>query len=67
MDLRRPQLQSKSTMMFGVSIRSMLMVLFGLLGLIIGGQGYLAVSKIDAVNDSVADIAMTFISLVSAC
>jgi hypothetical protein len=54
-------------MMFGVSIRSMLMVLFGLLGLIIGGQGYLAVSKIDAVNDSVADIAMTFISLVSAC
>jgi methyl-accepting chemotaxis protein len=50
-------------MMFGVSIRSMLMVLFGLTGLIIGGQGYLAVSKIDAVNDSVVYIAMTFVIL----
>jgi methyl-accepting chemotaxis protein len=43
--------------MFGLSIRLLLMGSFGLMGLIIGGQGYMAVGKIAAVNDSVIDIA----------
>jgi methyl-accepting chemotaxis protein len=43
--------------MFGLSIRSLLMGLFGLLALIIAGEGLLAVNKIAAVNDSVVDIA----------
>jgi methyl-accepting chemotaxis protein len=43
--------------MFGLSIRSLLMGLFGLLALIIAGEGLLAITKISAVNDSVVDMA----------
>ena len=39
--------------MLGLSIRTLLLSLFGLLVGIVGGQGYLATSKIAAVNDSV--------------
>ena len=48
--------------MFGVSIRSMLVALFGLMGLIIGGQGYLAVTRL-AADGSVVDIATTVVIL----
>src|SRR4051794_20067050 len=43
--------------MFGLSIRSLLMGLFGLMALIIGGEGLLAIDKISAVNNSVVEIA----------
>jgi methyl-accepting chemotaxis protein len=43
--------------MFGLSIRSLLMGLFGLMALIIGGEGLLAINKISAVNNSVVEIA----------
>jgi methyl-accepting chemotaxis protein len=47
--------------MLGSSIKSLLLGLFGLLVAIIGGQGYLANSKIDAVNDSVIDLATNWL------
>jgi hypothetical protein len=43
--------------MFGLSIRSLLMGLFGLMALIIAGDGLIAVNKISAVNNGVVDIA----------
>jgi methyl-accepting chemotaxis protein len=43
--------------MFGLSIRALLMGLFALMALIIGGEGLLAISKISAVNNSVVEIA----------
>jgi len=43
--------------MFGLSIRSLLIGLFGLLALTVGGEGLLAINKIAAVNASVVDIA----------
>jgi methyl-accepting chemotaxis protein len=43
--------------MFGLSIRSLLIGLFSLLALTVGGEGLLAISKIAAVNASVIDIA----------
>ncbi|MGZ5840830.1 MAG: methyl-accepting chemotaxis protein [Xanthobacteraceae bacterium] len=43
--------------MFGLSIRSLLMGLFALMALIIGGEGLLAINKISAVNNSVVDLA----------
>src|SRR5207302_9935052 len=43
--------------MFGLSIRSLLMGLFGLMALIIGGEGLLAINKISAVNNSVVEMA----------
>jgi methyl-accepting chemotaxis protein len=42
--------------MFGLSIRSLLVGLFTLMMVIIAGQGYLAITKISAVNDSVVDL-----------
>ena len=42
--------------MFGLSIRSLLVGLFTLMMVIIAGQGYLAINKISAVNDSVVDL-----------
>ena len=43
--------------MFGLSIRSLLVGLFALLALVVGGEGLLAINKIGAVNNSVVDIA----------
>jgi methyl-accepting chemotaxis protein len=43
--------------MFGLSIRSLLMGLFALMALIIGGEGLLAIDKIAAVNASVVQMA----------
>src|SRR6185312_364813 len=47
--------------MLGLSIKSLLLGLFGLLVAIIGGQGYLATSKVSAVNDSVIDLATNWL------
>jgi len=43
--------------MFGLSIRSLLMGLFGLLAVMIAGQGILALNKVAAINASVVDLA----------
>jgi methyl-accepting chemotaxis protein len=43
--------------MLGLSIRSLLLGLFALLALVVGGEGLLAINKIGAVNNSVVDIA----------
>ncbi len=51
--------------MFGLSIRSLLIGLFGLLALTIGGEGLLAISKIAAVNASVIDIATNWLPSVA--
>jgi len=42
--------------MLRLSIRSMLIGLFALMGVIIAGQGWFAISKISAVNDSTVDL-----------
>jgi methyl-accepting chemotaxis protein len=47
--------------MMGLSIRSLLLGLFALMVAIIGGQGYLANSKVSAVNDSVIDLATNWL------
>jgi methyl-accepting chemotaxis protein len=47
--------------MFGLSIRSLLIGLFGIMVLIIGGEGLLAINKIGAVNGSVVDIATNWL------
>ena len=47
--------------MFGLSIRSLLLGLFGIMMLTIIGQGLLAVTKISAVNDSVVDMATNWL------
>jgi methyl-accepting chemotaxis protein len=43
--------------MFGLSIRSLLIGLFALMALIIGGEGLLSINKIAAVNESVVELA----------
>jgi hypothetical protein len=43
--------------MFGLSIKSWLLGLFALMVTVVGGQGYLAVSKMTQVNDGVVDLA----------
>jgi methyl-accepting chemotaxis protein len=43
--------------MLGLSIRSLLIGLFGLMALVVGGEGLLAINKIAAVNANVIDIA----------
>ena len=51
--------------MLGLSIKSLLLGLFGLLVAIIGGQGYLANRNVDAVNDSVIDLATNWLPSVN--
>jgi methyl-accepting chemotaxis protein len=51
--------------MLGFSIKSLLLGLFGLLVAIIGGQGYLANRNVDAVNDSVIDLATNWLPSVN--
>jgi methyl-accepting chemotaxis protein len=48
-------------MMLGLSIRSLLLGLFGVMVLIIAGQGFLANNKVAAVNDSVVDLATNWL------
>jgi methyl-accepting chemotaxis protein len=52
--------------MFGLSIRSMLMGLFGLMALIIVGQGVFALNKTAAVNASTIDLSSNWLPSVSA-
>jgi len=47
--------------MFGLSIRTLLIGLFALMALIVGGEGLLALSKIAAVNASVVDMATNWL------
>src|SRR5882757_8124809 len=47
--------------MFGLSIRTLLIGLLSLLALTIGGQGYLALAKIAAVNAATVDIATNWL------
>src|SRR4051812_6712661 len=56
----------KEIQMFGLTIRSMLMGLFGLMALVIVGQGILALNKTAAVNDSMVDLANNSLPSVSA-
>ena len=51
--------------MFGLSIRSMLMGLFGLMALIIVGQGVFALNKTAAVNSSTVDLSSNWLPSVS--
>src|ERR1700732_3218410 len=51
--------------MFGLSIRSVLMGLFGLMALVIVGQGVLALNKTAAVNESTVDLANNWLPSVS--
>jgi len=43
--------------MFGLSVRSLLIGLFGLMAVLIGGQGFLSLNKVAAVDAGVVDIA----------
>ena len=43
--------------MFGLSIRSLLIGLFAVMALIVGGEGMLGINKISAVNTSVVEMA----------
>src|SRR3954447_358253 len=52
--------------MLGLSIRSLLIGLFALMALIVGGEGLLSISKIAAVNDSVVDMATNWLPATSA-
>jgi methyl-accepting chemotaxis protein len=47
--------------MFGFSVKSWLLGLFALMVAIIGGQGYLAITKVTQVNDSVVDLATNWL------
>ena len=47
--------------MLGLSIRSLLIGLFALMALIVGGEGMLAINKIAAVNASVIDLATNWL------
>ncbi|MBV8837545.1 MAG: MCP four helix bundle domain-containing protein [Alphaproteobacteria bacterium] len=47
--------------MFGLSIRTLLICLFTLMALIVGGEGLLALSKIAVVNASVVDMATNWL------
>jgi methyl-accepting chemotaxis protein len=53
-------------MMFGLSIRSLLIGLFALMALIVGGEGILAVNKISAVHASVVEMATNRLPSISA-
>src|SRR4051812_33928776 len=55
----------KEIQMFGLTIRSMLMGLFGLMALVIVGQGILALNKTAAVNESTVDLANNWLPSVS--
>ena len=52
--------------MFGLSIRSLLMGLFGLLAIMIACQGILALNKVSAVNTSVLDLAENWLPSIKA-
>ena len=52
--------------MFGLSIRSLLIGLFALMALIVGGEGLVAINKIAAVNASVVDIATNWLPSIDA-
>ncbi|MEN3385745.1 MAG: methyl-accepting chemotaxis protein [Hyphomicrobiales bacterium] len=47
--------------MLGLSIKSWLLGLFACMVMIVGGQGYLATSKVTQVNDSVVDLATNWL------
>ncbi|MGZ5842434.1 MAG: methyl-accepting chemotaxis protein [Xanthobacteraceae bacterium] len=47
--------------MFGLSIRTLLMGLFGLMALMFAAQGLLSVNKVSQVNDGVVDIATNWL------
>ena len=51
--------------MFGLSIRSMLMGAFGLMGAIIIGQGLFALNKVTAVNNSTVEFSTNWLPSVS--
>ena len=51
--------------MLGLSIRSLLIGLFALMALIVGGEGLLAINKIAAVNGSVVDMATNWLPSIS--
>ena len=51
--------------MFGLSIRSLLMGLFGLMVVIVTGLGAFAVVKISAINDNTVDIATNWLPSIS--
>jgi methyl-accepting chemotaxis protein len=51
--------------MFGLSIRSMLMGAFGLMGLVILGQGLFALNKVSAVNNSTVQFSTKLLPAVS--
>src|SRR5689334_10768106 len=52
-------------LMFGMSIRTLLMSLFALLVIVVLGLGAFALSKISAVNDNTVDIATNWMPSVS--
>jgi len=52
--------------MFGLSIRTLLLGLFGTMLLFIAGQSYIGLSKIGAVNNSVVDIATNWMPSIAA-
>src|ERR1700759_2561482 len=52
--------------MFGLSIRTLLLGLFGTMLLFVAGQSYVGLSKIGAVNDSVVDISTNWMPSVAA-
>src|SRR5262245_9684243 len=52
--------------MFGLSIRSLLIGLFAVMALIVGGEGILGISKIGAVHTSVVDMAENWLPAASA-
>jgi methyl-accepting chemotaxis protein len=62
--VRAPQLQG-TKLMFGLSIRTLLMGLFGLMIAVVLGLGAFALNKISAVNDHTVDIATNWMPSVS--
>jgi methyl-accepting chemotaxis protein len=52
--------------MFGLSIKSLLIGLFALMAIVVGGEGFLAITKISAVNHSVVDISTNWMPAMNA-
>ena len=52
--------------MFGLSIRTLLLGLFGTMLLFVAGQSYIGLNKIGAVNNSVVDIATNWMPSITA-
>ncbi len=52
--------------MFGISVRTALAGLFGLMGMVILAQGYVAITKVSAVNDSTVDLATHWLPSIDA-